>query len=321
MTILVTGATGFVGNRVVGGLEARGATVRSTTRRVALAGEHMVTLPRIDHSTDWNHALAGVDSIVHLAARVHVMKDESEDPLRDFRDVNTAGTANLAEQAARAGVRRFVYLSTIKVNGEFTDGVPFRESDTPAPEDPYAVSKWEAEQQLKEISRRTGLEVVIIRPPLVYGPGVKGNILRLLHWIDRGIPLPFANANNRRSLVSLENLVDLTIHCLEHQAAAGETFLVADNQDMSTRDLVRGLAAGMQRRCRMMPIPMRLARRFLEVGGKAALWRRLWGDLQIDASKARNVLGWCPPQSTELALEEVGAWYHEQSTRSSNAPA
>lgn len=321
MTVLVTGATGFVGTRLANVLATRGTTIRATTRRASPATEHMVTIPRIDHGTEWSQALVGVDRVVHLAARVHVMRDDSDDPLRDFREINTDGTANLAEQAASAGVRRFVYLSTIKVNGEFTDGIPFRESDAPAPEDPYGVSKWEAEQRLRKIGQRTGLEVVIIRPPLVYGPGVKGNILRLLRWIEWGIPLPFANADNRRSLVSLENLVDFIIHSLEHPAAAGETFLIADDQDVSTAGLIHGLAAGMQKRCRMVPVPRRLVRRLLEVGGKDALWRRLWGDLQVDGSKARSLLGWCPPQSTDQGLEEVGAWYREQRAGSYNASA
>lgn len=313
--VLITGASGFIGKQLCEFLRVRNMAVRVATRRADLGHAEMSLVSGIGAHTDWSSAVRGVQSLVHLAARVHVMKDSSNDPLRDFRIVNTDGTANLAEQAADAGVRRFVYLSTVKVNGEFTSGVPFLETDTPDPKDPYALSKWEAELRLREIGRRTGLEVVILRPPLVYGRGVKGNILRLLRWIERGVPLPFANTNNRRSLVSLENLVGFIVHCLEHPAAAGETFLIADGQDVSTRKLILGLASGMQKRCRMVPIPKGIAHRLLSAGGKDALWRRLWGDLQVDSSKAQNLLGWYPPQSTVQGLEEVGAWYRAHATR------
>ena len=275
-----------------------------------------MTIPRIDGKTDWSQALAGVDNVVHLAARVHVMRDDSDDPLRDFREVNTEGTANLAEQAASAGVRRFVYMSSIKVNGESTDGTAFSESDVPNPDDPYAVSKWEAEQRLLEVAARTDLEVVIIRPPLVYGSGVKGNILRLLRWVQLGIPLPFANVENRRSLIGLDNLVDFVLCCLDHPNAPGETFLVSDGRDLSTAELVCGLAQGMGKQSRLVPIPKRLVHRLLKMAGKEALWRRLWGDLQVDASKARELLDWRAPTSIEQGLAQVGAWYGDSQAAS-----
>ena len=312
MTVLVTGATGFVGQRLRHLLDERQITVRITTRSTAKGRDNAVVVPDIGAQTDWSQALTGVHSIVHLAARVHVMRDQSDDPLRDFRAVNTAGTVALAEQAANAGVRRFVYLSTVKVNGAYTTGVPFRESDIAAPSDSYAVSKWEAERRLHEIAQRTGLEVVIIRPPLVYGPGVKGNVLRLLRWIELGIPLPFANVENHRSLISLDNLADFILHCLEHTKAAGETFLISDGQDISTAALVRALAAGMGKRCRMFPFPTSGAQIILKAGGKEALFRRLWGDLQVDVSKARNLLDWGPHHSPKAGLEQVGRWYKER---------
>lgn len=312
MTVLLTGASGFVGRRLGTALSNAGKRVRVVSRHPIPIGDDCAIIPSIDSRTDWLRAVEGVSTVVHLAARVHVMGKEPGDALERYREVNLRGTLRLAEQAAQVGVKRLVYLSTIKVNGETTNGVPFRASDLPHPKDPYSVSKWEAETGLRSLSERTGLELVTVRPPLIYGPGVKGNMLRLLQWIDRGIPLPFANADNRRSLLSLENLVDFIIRCLEHPSAAGETFLVADDCEVSMSDLIRGLATGMRKQSRMVPIPKRMMRKLLEVSGKSALWSRLWGDLQVDVSKAREVLDWRPPQGTVQALEQVGAWYREQ---------
>lgn len=311
--VLITGANGFIGSCLRQALHERKISVRSAIRHDNNSVSGVTVVPYIDGRTDWSEALLGVHSVIHLAARVHVMNERAEDPLGDFRGVNTDGTANLAEQAAEAGVRRFVYLSSIKVNGEHTIGQPFSETDIPAPRDPYAISKWEAEQRIHEISGRTGMEVVVIRPPLVYGPGVKGNILRLLHWIDKGVPLPFGNVENHRSLVGLTNLVDFMCQCLEHPKAAGETFLISDGQDLSTRDLIRGLAAGMGKHSRLWPVPNGLVKHLSTTFGKETLWRRLWGDLQVDISKARELLEWNPAIPVEVGLAQVGAWYRDAS--------
>lgn len=312
MTVLVTGANGFIGQHLRRELSARRMHFRTTVRTTGAADSDTVVVERVDGRTDWSKALAGAQSVVHLAARVHVMHERPDESLPAFREINTEGTANLAEQAASAGIRRFIYLSTIKVNGDATEGAPYRESDVPAPADAYAISKWEAEQRLHEVARRTGIELVVIRPPLVYGPGVKGNILRLLRWIQMGVPLPFANVKNHRSLVGLDNLVDFIVRCLEHPHAANETFLIADERDISTAELVCAMASGMGKKCHLFPVPQRSAQALLQIGGKARLWQRLWGDLQVDPSKARRVLNWCPPTDISTGLAEVGQWYRQQ---------
>lgn len=312
MTVLVTGASGFIGQHLRRVLAARHMHVRTTARTSGSADPDAVVIERIDGRTDWSSAVAGAHSVVHLAARVHVMDEPSAASLQAFREINTEGSANLAEQAATAGVRRFIYLSTIKVNGDSTDATPFRESDVPAPADAYAISKWEAEQRLRDIAQRTGLELVVVRPPLVYGPGVKGNILRLLRWIELGIPLPFANVENRRSLIGLDNLVDFIVHCLDHPNAANETFLIADERNISTAELVCAMACGMGKKCRLFPMPKRSVHALLKIGGKAGLWQRLWDDLQVDPSKARRLLNWRPPTDISAGLAEVGRWYRQQ---------
>jgi len=309
VTVLLTGASGFVGRALSKRLSADGVAIRSAVRTARGLSGDVALIPAVGPGTDWSDAVSGVRVVVHLAARVHVMRDTARDPLREFREVNTEGTARLAEQAAEAGVRRFVYLSTIKVNGEYTEEKPFDEHGSAHPGDAYAVSKWEAEQRLQEIGSRTGLEIVIVRPPLVYGPGVKGNLLKMLRWIDGGWPLPFANVANRRSLVSLSNLGDFVVRCIDDPRAAGETFLIADGEDVTTAELVCGLAAGMRRRPRLVPVPRSLLHHALRLSGREGLWQRLYGSLQIDSSKARILLDWQPPQRVDRALEDVGAWY------------
>ena len=240
MNIAVTGATGFVGQALCSHLLAHDHAVVPVVRHASgLAGE--VIVGNIDGATDWQPALSGCDAVVHLAARVHVMDDTAHDPLALYRATNTDGTLNLARQAAAAGVKRFVFISSIKVNGEGRDA-PYRETDMPAPEDAYAISKWEAEQGLQQIAADTGLEVVILRPPLVYGPGVKANFLRLLQTVKRGWPLPLGAVRNRRSLLFLGNFVDAIRLCVEHPAAAGQTFLLDDGQAVSTPELIRAVA-------------------------------------------------------------------------------
>lgn len=257
--------------------------------------------------TDWTVALRSVDQVVHLAARVHVMNDKSSDPLAEFRQVNVEGTANLARQAAAAGVRRFVYLSSIKVNGEFTqEGRPFTADDAPAPEDPYGVSKHEAEQALRQIAADTGMEVVIIRPPLVYGPGVKANFESMMRWLARGVPLPLAAVTqNRRSLVALDNLVDLIMVCLSHPAAANHTFLVSDGEDLSTAELLKRMGAAMGKPARLFYLPPVLLKLGAQVVKKPGIYQRLCGSLQLDITKTRRLLGWSPPVSVDEGLRRA----------------
>jgi len=243
------------------------------------------------------------------------MRDSAADPLAEFRRVNVAGTLNLARQATAAGVRRFVFISSIKVNGGSTSLKSYTPDDVPDPVDLYGISKLEAELRLHEIAADTGMEVVIIRPPLVYGPHVKGNFLRRLRWVERGIPMPFANVDNRRSLVNVRNLVDLIVRCVEHPAAAGETFLVSDGADLSTRDLVTHMAAAIGRKPRLFPVPLSLTHSMLKVTGREDLWQRLFGSLQVSCDKARQLLGWDPPVDVLDGLEEVGCWYVENKNR------
>jgi nucleoside-diphosphate-sugar epimerase len=254
--------------------------------------------------TDWAEALANEQVVIHTAARAHIMKDEVPDPLAEYRKVNLEGTLNLARQAAQAGVKRFIFISSIKVNGEQTPlGKPFTPEDTPAPEDPYGISKYEAEQGLQQLAQETGMEVVIIRPPLVYGPGVKGNFASMVRLVEKGIPLPLGAIHNKRSLVALDNLVDLIITCIDHPAAANQVFLAGDGEDLSTTELLRGVANAMGKPARLIPVPAGVLMLGATVLGKKAMAQRLLGSLQVDISKAREVLGWEPVVSVETALE------------------
>jgi nucleoside-diphosphate-sugar epimerase len=253
---------------------------------------------------DWTAAVSEVDTVVHLAARVHVMRDASEDPLAEYRRVNVAGTEKLVRLAAAAGVRRVVLMSTVKVHGERG---AFRESDPPHPQDAYGVSKYEAEQSLHRIAAETGMEAVIIRAPLVYGPGVRANFLALMRAVTRGIPLPLGAAANRRSLVALDNLVDFIITCIEHPAAANETFLVSDGEDLSTADLIRRLAGSLNRPARLFWVPRCVLMAGASLLGRREMALRLLGSLQVDISKARARLGWTPPLTVDEGLRRAVA--------------
>jgi nucleoside-diphosphate-sugar epimerase len=306
MKVLVTGANGFVGRELDGELLRRGYLVRGALRQFGsgaslVDGAEPVVVGTINAATDWKAALAGCDVVVHLAARVHVMHDKASDPLAEFREVNTEATLNLARQAAQAGVRRFIFISTIKVNGEGRDE-PYREADAPAPLDAYAISKWEAEQGLQRIAQETGLEVVILRPPLLYGPGVKANFLRLLRVVARGWPLPFGAVRNRRSLLYLGNFVDAIRLCVEHPGAAGQTFLLDDGKPVSTPDVARALARAMNRPARLLAVPVGVLQFVGTLLGKRAEVARLAGSLYVDSSAIRSRLGWKPPFSMEEGL-------------------
>jgi len=310
--VLVTGATGFVGGALVKRLAGEclaGGVVASLRRQgVALPeGVRPVQVGDLLPSTDWSTALQDVEVVVHSAARVHVMQDDVGNPLEVYRQVNVQGTLNLARQAAQAGVRRFVFVSSIKVNGEATLlGRPFKADDPPAPEDAYGVSKAEAEAGLLQMANETGMEVVIIRPPLVYGPGAKGNFSSLLRWITCGLPLPLGGSiANRRSLVALDNLVDLILTCVQHPKAANQTFLVSDGEDLSTTELLQKMGNAMNRPARLLPVPLGLLTFAARLLGKTAVAERLVGSLQVDISKTCELLDWKPPVSVDEELRRV----------------
>ncbi|MBI5658480.1 MAG: SDR family oxidoreductase [Nitrosomonadales bacterium] len=309
MKYLVTGPGGFVGKPLCAELLRRGQSVRAAVRAAdgPTGKTEQVAVGRIDGATDWATALHGVGAVIHLAARVHVMSDTAADPLAEFLEVNLHGTINLARQAARAGVKRLVYVSSIKVNGEATrNGQKFSEADPPAPQDPYAVSKREAEQELRRIARETGLEVVIVRPPLVYGPGVKGNFAQMLNVVAGRIPLPFASVCNYRSLIYVGNLADALIVCATHPAATGQTYLVCDGEDISTSGLLRQLAGGMGVPSRLFPCPAALLRLAGKLAGKSQQMGRLLDSLQVDDGKIRRELNWHPPFSLDQGLRATG---------------
>jgi nucleoside-diphosphate-sugar epimerase len=305
MTILVTGASGFVGTGLMARLSAENRLVRGTSRKPVgeLADRTgWVAVEDQDDSTDWRAALEGVGTVVHLAGRAHIIRDRHGDSLAAFRRTNVEGTLNLARQAASAGVRRFVFVSSIKVNGE---AGTHRESDTPAPNDAYGVSKLEAENGLREIAATTALGVVVIRPPLVYGPGVKANFQALVRAVGWGIPLPLGAIENRRSLVARDNLVDFIVTCIEHPAAGGETFFVSDGEDMSTTTLIRRIARAMKRPARLIPVPVSVLWAAATVAGKRDVAQRLLGSLQLDIAKARRVLAWTPPVTVDEGLRRA----------------
>lgn len=309
MKTLVTGAGGFVGRALCKHLDTRAGSLFPAVRRGSGHRDEIV-LGDFDSHTDWRAVFAPgmkserVDAVVHLAARVHVMHDTAADPLALYRETNTAATLNLARQAAQAGIKRFVFVSTVKVNGEGRDAA-YVETDVPAPEDAYAISKWEAEQGLRQIERETGMEVVVLRPPLVYGPGVKANFRRLLDTVERGWPLPFGAIDNRRSLLYLGNFVDAIRLCLEHPDAAGQTFLIDDGEPVSTPELIRAVAHAMDKPARLPAVPVGLLKLAGTALGKRAAIERLTGSLWVDSALIRTRLGWTPPYSMAAGLAET----------------
>jgi nucleoside-diphosphate-sugar epimerase len=308
---LITGATGFVGSSLASRLAGEAGETLACVRNNKFSmpeGVRVVPVAELTATTDWRHALEGVQNVVHLAARVHVMRDTEADPLTAFRAVNVYGTLNLACQAATAGVKRFVFVSSVKVNGETTQpGRAFTEVDVPNPQDAYSQSKHEAEQGLLRLALETGIEIVIIRPPLVYGPGVKANFADLTRALKRGWPLPLGAVHNQRSLVALDNLVDFIVTCITHPQAANQTFLVSDGQDLSTTELVRGLAQSALLPVRLLSVPLWALQAGAMLLGNGAAVQRLCGNLQVDISKARSLLGWVPPVSVDEALRRAMA--------------
>ncbi len=304
--LLVTGATGFVGRALCDALGQRGIDYAALIRPSQQMA-HGRMIDGISPTTDWQATLGGIDVVVHLAARVHVMQDTEADPLAAFRAINVDATLNLARQAAAAGVKRLVFVSSVKVNGEETHGIPYTAADTAAPQDAYGISKHEAEQGLRAIAAQTGLEVVIIRPPLVYGPDVRANFLRLMQVTRLGLPLPFGAVNNARSMVALDNLVDLLISCSLHPAATGHTFMVSDGDDVSLTRLLRLIAQAMGKRVWLIPIPAKLMQSTAALLGKSAVASRLLGSLQVDIQHTRDILGWQPVSTVDAAIRKTVA--------------
>lgn len=316
--VMVTGANGFVGQPLCVEMLGRGWHVKAALRapHQFLPGIEPVMVGPIDDDTDWTDGLRGVEVVIHLAARVHVMKEAAADPLAEFLKVNLCGTVNLAQQAARAGVKRLVYVSSIGVNGNRTEGErAFSEEDIPHPHNAYALSKWQAEQALRRIAQETGMQVVIVRPPLVYGPAAKGNFINLLAAIDKGIPLPLAGARNLRSLVYVGNLVDVLIACAIHPSAAGQTYLVRDGEDISTALLVGKIAAALGRSCRSFYFPPGLLRAVAVMLGRSAQVDQLFGSLRVSDAKLRSELGWVPPYTLDQGLHATADWYRSQYSR------
>jgi nucleoside-diphosphate-sugar epimerase len=303
--ILVTGANGFVGRALCRTLRQQGHLVRAAVRRDPDLDQ--IAVGNLERSTDWGAALAGCDCVIHLAARVHVMSDSDSDPLRAYREINVDASVNLARQAVAAGVKRMVFVSSVKVNGEATWGTPFQAADTPRPADPYGVSKLEAETALLQIGRDSGLEVVVVRPPLVYGPGVKANFLNLLKLVDKGIPLPFGSVRNRRSMVALENLVDLLSLCSSHPQAPGQVFLVSDGADPTLAELVGMLAGALGKRDPAFPFPVGLMAAGARLVGKSSVADRLFGSLQVDISQTKARLQWSPLVTPQMAIDSTVA--------------
>ncbi|MEO7996063.1 MAG: SDR family oxidoreductase [Gemmatimonadaceae bacterium] len=324
--VLVSGANGFVGRAVVRELtRSADFEVIAAVRKMKADRENSsiystfdgevpdepttgelthVLIGDLSAETDWAHALIGVRTVVHLAARVHVMKEQADNPLAEFRRVNVQGTLQLARQAIDAGVKRFVYVSSVKVNGE--SGC-FSESDKPAPTDPYGTTKLEAELALQDLARSSGLEVVIVRPPLVYGSGVKANFRSLMNLVERRVPLPFGAINNKRSFVSVDNLANFLLVCVTNPAAANQTFLVSDGHDLSTTELLQAIARAMNKPSKLISVPASLLEAALKVVGKGAIADRLMGTLCVDISKARTLLQWTPPVTVDEALRRTVA--------------
>ncbi len=310
--IAITGANGFVGKALINELsKSHQLSILAISRKPYDISNHNLhinsfVIPDFSEATQFEKCLVGVDVVVHTAARVHLINDAVEDPLTEFRNVNCRNTLTLAAAAAKNGVKRFIFISSAKANGEISAfGHPLTEEDIAEPVEPYGISKYEAELELLKLASNTGMEVVVIRPPLVYGPGVKANFKSMMTWLNKGIPLPLGAIHNKRSLVSLENLVDFIVTCLSHPAAANQVFLVSDDEDLSTTDLLKRMASALGRPARLIPVPEGVLSLFAILIGKKNFSQRLCGSLQVDISKAKTLLGWIPPISVDDGLKRT----------------
>ena len=315
MQVMVTGAKGFVGAQLCKALADAGHTVSAALRNDGPMPPGAVRKVIVGDiaTADWNEALRGAQSVIHCAARAHILNDSPANA-QLYLQTNLHATRRLAAAAARAGVRRFVYLSSIKVNGEQTSGRPYAPHDRPDPQDPYGQSKLLAEQALLEVSAGAGMSAAIVRPPLVYGPEVRANFLRLMAWVDSGRPLPLGAVDNRRSLVSIWNLCDLLVRLLDDGVPAGRVWFVSDGEDLSTSDLIRRIAIALQRRARLLPVPVSLLQALATLAGKRNEVIRLCGSLTVDISQTRSELGWSPPLSVAESLARTAAWYRSRRT-------
>ncbi|MCX7100054.1 MAG: SDR family oxidoreductase [Methylobacter sp.] len=307
-SVLVSGANGFVGTALCAELLRSGQSVRAAVRSATtqVVNAQNVSVGEINGETDWTNALFNTKTVIHLAARVHVMKDNSEYPLKASRIVNVDGTLNLARQAAKAGVQRFIFISSIKVNGEGTRlGKPYTAEDEPAPLDPYGISKHEAEVGLLQLATETGMEVVILRPTLIYGPGVKGNFQTMLRCLEMGIPLPLGAIYNKRSFIALDNLVNLIIICMAHPAAANQTFLASDGEDLSTTELLKHLGKALDKPAKLIPLPVCVLKLVANLMGRGDVAQRLCDSLQVDISKTQDLLEWNPLVSVDDGLRKT----------------
>ncbi len=311
--VLVTGANGFIGQSLCERMLAEGWQVRGTVRSLNQlnnlpSGVDALPVGSIGPDTEWSKVLIGIDTVVHLAARVHVMDDSASNPFAEYRKVNVMGSERLALTAVECGVKRFIFMSSVKVSGE-ENVRAYKEEDAPAPKDSYGISKMQAEKRIKQIAADSGMDLVILRPPLVFGPGVKANFLELMKIVDKGTPLPLAKVDNRRSFIYIENLVDAVLTCIKHSGSAGQTYFVSDNEDVSTPELIRRMGAALGRPARLFPFPLLLINVAGFISGKSATVKRLVGSLTVDISKIRTELGWKPPFTMEHGLQKTTEWY------------
>jgi len=308
-TVLVTGATGFVGQNLVAELLTKNLSVFAMVRNESAhlpSGVSKIVVPDLAALTDLKPVLINIEVVIHVAGRVHIMNDDVADPLNEFRKVNTDATLHLAKQAVESGVKRFIFISSVKVNGEMTVlNKPFTPDGQFVPDDPYGLSKYEAEQGLLVLAKETDMEVVIIRPPLVYGPGVRANFASMMRWINKGVPLPFGAIHNQRSLVALDNLVSFIIHCIDHPNAANEVFLISDGEDVSTTALLQKVAKALGKKPWLIPVPVSWMHFVARLMGKGEVANRLFGSLLVDNFKARNLLGWKPVITMDEQLKKM----------------
>jgi nucleoside-diphosphate-sugar epimerase len=304
--LLITGANGFVGRALISKLviETNHLVRASVRKKIIQFPSQIEVVENMDASsnTNWTNALRDIDVVIHLLARVHVMDDKVADPLLEFRNINVNATIALANAAAKQGIKRFVFLSSVKVNGESTLHKPFSEFDVPHPQNAYAISKWEAEEALRKISKDTGMEVVIIRSPLVYGPNVKANFLKMMQYIKRGIPLPLGAIQNKRSLIGIDNLVDFIATIISHPKAANQTFLISDDEDISTTDLLRRIGKYIGKPARLIPLHPKILSFLFNILGRQDFGGRLLGSFEVDITKAKKLLAWFPPKTLDEGL-------------------